>query len=260
MMKKLSVRKANGLLALALAIVLLVGSLAYFTDRVTTTATITTASNSVDITPLPDPDVVPDDPTNPNPGGFTDPTPTDPTDDLTKWWSYINPTAQINFNPGDKLVLDYILANQGSLAVDIRETFVITSSKPLSATPEFRLFSSFNKAANGCNTGVDVVAVEERVVDDGTGECYQYRYTVAPFTMSGTGETVGESPLKVAKDYYVVFDAAAGNPFQGATCTVEYVVEAKQHSDAANQAAEWAVAATATMSLGDETVNVVQGS
>lgn len=257
MTKNISVHRANTLITLALAFVLLVGTMAFFVDRATTDATITTVVNGVDITPLPDPDVVPDDPTNPDPDDFTDPTPNDPTDDLTNWWSYINPTAQVNFNPGDKLVLDYILANSGELAVDVRETFVITSSVPLSATPEFRLFNSFTKATNGCNTGVNVVAVEEKVVASGATECYQYKYTVAPYTLSGSNETVGTEPIQIAKDYYLVFAGESDNDFQAATCKLEYVVEAKQHTTSADQAADWVIAATATMDLGGQTVNVV---
>lgn len=257
MMRKHSISRLNGLLALALVAAFAVGTLAYFTDRVTTSATVTTVVDGVNITPQPDPDVVPDDPTNPDPGGFTDPTPDDPTDDLTNWWAYINPTAQVNFNPGDKLVLGYNLANSGTLAVDVRETFVITSSKPLSATPEFRLFTSFNKATNGCNTGVDVVVKEERIVENGATNCYQYKYTIAPYTLSGSNETVGANPTFANKDYYLVFDKLSGNAFQGATCEVQYVVEAKQHTNNVDQDADWIVAATATMQLGGKTVNVV---
>lgn len=246
-MKKIA-SKANKTLLLILALSLLVGSFAYFTDRVSTDASISTVSNGVDITPLPDPSVDPDDPTKPDPEDYEDPTPDNPDDDLTNWWAYLNSRAKVNFNPGDKMTLNYILKNSGTLAVDVRETFIVTSSKPLSEPPEFRLFTSFTNDLAGANFGDAVVVSEERL------DSQHYKYVVAPHVLSSDEETIGGAPIQEEKDYYLVFDALSSNNFQGATCTIDYVVEAKQHTDSAE---DWITAATGTLTLNGFDLNVV---
>lgn len=242
-MRKIKNMKISGLLALALVFVMLVGSLAYLTDRVTDGASFSTIEGGVIITPDPDPSPDPDDP-DPKP----DPNP-DPNKLSTKW-ANVNAEALANFNPGDKLDLSYTLASTGKLAVDVRETFVITSSEPLTnGAPEFRLFSSYEKDAAGANDGVNVVVTEKRIDE------YHYMYTIAPYTLNGTDEKVdGISSTSVAKTYYVVFNKLTGNTFQGDTCTVDYLVEAKQHSD---DAADWTTAATGSLTLGDQSVKAV---
>lgn len=231
-MRKIKNMKISGLLALAMAFVLLVGSLAYFTDRVTKNATFNTATVSI----TPDPETPPADPEHPE-------------NKLTAKWLAVNATALANFNPGDKLDLSYKLANTGELAVDVRETFVITSSKPLSATPEFRLFSTVSTDTAGANVGGDVVVTEEKI--DST----HYKYTVAAYTLNGSDETVsGTTVTAVDKAYFLVFDKTASNAFQGAKCTVDYVVEAKQHSTGTD---DWATAATGSVTLGNQTIDAV---
>ena len=242
-MRKINLHKLTAILAVVALLVCVVGTLAYYTDRVEGNASINTVKNGVDIEPNPDPTVEPDDPTKPDPEDYKDPTPNDPTDDLTNWWIYLNSRAMANFNPGDKMTLNYILSNVGDLAVDVRETFIVTSSVPLSGVPEFRLFSSFTNDAAGANIGVEVVTNEARI--DGT--TYQYKYTVEPYILSSEKETVGSAPVELGREYYLVFAAGSGNEFQGATCTVEYVVEAKQHSEGG--AADWQIATTGTINL-----------
>lgn len=239
-MRNMNVSKLNRILVLALVCVFLVGSFAYFTDRVETDATIKTVVNGVDIVPDVPKDVVPDDPTK-DPDDYEDPTPTDPTDDLTQWWAWLNARAMGNFNPGDKLTLDYVLRNAGSLAVDVRETFIVTSTVPLKdGAPEFRLFTGYTKAANGANTGKNVVVTEKKI------DSKTYQYTVAPYTLSSTSETISGAPVSFDRDYYLVFDVAAGNNFQKAVCSVTYVVEAKQHT---SPDADWAIVTTANLEL-----------
>ena len=118
-MRKIKNMKISGLLALAMVFVLLVGSLAYFTDRISKDASFSTIGSGVVIDPDPDPD-------NPDP----DPDP----NKLSTKWANANAEALANFNPGDKVDLSYKLANTGELAVDVRETFVITSSKALTVS------------------------------------------------------------------------------------------------------------------------------
>lgn len=229
---------------------LLAGTLSYFTDREMADAEITTSGaekQAVDIQANPDPSVTPDDPTKPP---FEDPTPDDTSDDLTNWWTYVNSTAMANFNPGDKLTLDFSMDNVGELAVDVRETFFVSSSEPLSAAPEFRLFSSYSEDANGSNEGDEVVLEEERISDT------LYKYTIAPYSLSSEDESLTENPAtKAAKKYYLVFDEDSSNAFQGAGCRIDYVAEAKQHTLGGD--ADWVTAATAQIQVGGQNLHVV---
>lgn len=248
-MRKNSVSRSYLLLLAAIVITLLVGSFAYFTDRVAERATITTPEKGVDIVVEKPDEVEPDDPTK-DPDEYEDPTPEDPEDDLNNWWAWLNSRAIVNFNPGDKMILSYKLVNAGDLAVDIRETFVVESSVPLAQAPEFRLFTDYTKAANGTNVGVDVVVKEERI------DATHYMYTVAPYALSGNDadEVLEGIKTYADKEYYLVFDGVSDNSFQNATCAVSYVVEAKQHTD---NPADWAIAATGELTIGDQTIPVV---
>lgn len=233
-MRKIKNMKLTGLLALAMMLVLLVGSLAYFTDRIGKDASFSTISNGVVIDPDPD-----------------DPDPEDPEKKLSIKWANVNAQALANFNPGDKVDLSYKLANTGELAVDVRETFVITSSKAMKdGAPQFRLFSNVTSDAAGANVGGNVVVTEKKI------DATHYMYTIATYSLNGSDETIsGVSATSVDKAYYVVFDKTAGNDFQGTTCTIDYLVEAKQHSDGGD--ADWATAATGNLTLGGQAVKVV---
>lgn len=234
-MRKIKNMKFSGLLALALVFTLLVGSLAYFTDRISKGASFSTINKGgVIVTPDPDPD---------------DPTP-DP-DKLSTKWANVNAQALSNFNPGDKVDLSYKLANTGELAVDVRETFVITSSKAMKdGAPQFRLFSTVTQDAAKANVGGNVVVTEKKI--DST----HYMYTITAYSLNGSDETVtGVNATSMDKSYYLVFDRTADNAFQGATCTIDYLVEAKQHSDGGN--ADWVTAATGSLTLGGQTVKAV---
>ena len=229
--------KITRLLALALALCLTIGVLAYFTDRVTGDANITTVS--VDITPEPDPGADPDDPTK-DPEDYEDPTPDDPDDDLTNWWAYLNSRAKVNYNPGDKMDLSFILKNSGTIALETRETFIITSTEPMTnGAPEFRLYTAVSQnSETGEWTGTAATGVTMTKISD-----TQYKFVVST---SKIAEGASSN-----KSYYVVFAGSADNDFQGATCTVDYVAEAMQ------EGGDWVVAATATVSMGGASYKVV---
>lgn len=235
-MRKIKNMKISGLLALVMVFVLLVGSLAYFTDRISKDASFSTIGSGVVIDPDPDPD-------NPDP----DPDP----NKLSTKWANVNAEALANFNPGDKVDLSYKLANTGELAVDVRETFVITSSKAMKdGAPQFRLFSTVSQDAAGANVGGNVVVTEKKI------DATHYMYTITAYSLNGSDETVtGVTATSMDKAYYLVFDKTADNTFQGATCTIDYLVEAKQHSDGGN--ADWVTAATGSLNLGGQTVSAV---
>lgn len=234
-MRKIKNMKISGLLALAMVFVLLVGSLAYFTDRISKDASFSTiGGGGVVIDPDPD-----------------DPDPEDPEKKLSTKWANVNAEALANFNPGDKVDLSYKLANTGELAVDVRETFVITSSKAMKdGAPQFRLFSTVSQDAAGANVGGNVVVTEKKI------DATHYMYTITAYSLNGSAETVtGVTATSMDKTYYLVFDKTADNGFQGATCTIDYLVEAKQHSDGGD--ADWTTAVTGNLTLGDQSVKAV---
>lgn len=222
--------KITKIIALALALCLFVGVIAYFTDRVTEDANITTVT--LGITPEPDPGADPDDPGK-DPEDYKDPTPDNPDDDLTNWWAYLNSRAKVNYNPGDKMDLSFILKNSGSMAVETRETFIITSTVPMTnGNPEFRLYTAVSQNADtGEWTGTATTGVTMTRISD-----TQYKFVVANSTIAKGASS--------EKSYYIVFAGSAGNNFQGATCKVDYLAEAMQ------EGGDWTVAATGTVSMG----------
>jgi len=239
MTRRFSMNKATAILAVFLVLCLMIGSLAFFTDRISTTANMSTVDNALDIIPEKDPTVDPDDPTNPNkPGGnvdpddYEDPTPNDPDDDLTNWWAYLNSKAMKNFNPGDKMTLNFKMSNKGNLGVDMRETFVITSNVDMTANdPEFCLFTDVSQNADTKEwTGTQVAGTMTKISNK------EYKFVIAESNIA--------AGASADKDYYVVFAGESGNKFQGATCTVDYLAEAMQEDG------NWATAATATLTLG----------
>ena len=99
-----------------------VGSLAYFTDIVGNLDdpfNIKIAEKNIDI--------VPEDPTNPDPGHD----PVEDDGDEIEWiWDQNNPILNNDelVEPGDKVDLSVTLKNGGPNAMDVRETFVLHSS------------------------------------------------------------------------------------------------------------------------------------
>lgn len=198
-----SILKSKKMLIPGVVLLLALGAaFAYFTDRVETHATVSTGENPVDIT------------INPEQSGT-----------LSEQWAAKNAEALANFNPGDKLDLGFDLKNTGSTPVDVRESFLLTSSKELTqSSPEYRLFLDAVQDAAGAWAGTDVVSVEQI-------DAHTIKYSIAPYVISSESEAIGNNPVEVAKTYNLVFDKAAQNAFQGTTCTVDFLLEAKQHTE-----------------------------
>lgn len=221
----------KALILLGLALMLgIVSMFAYFTDRVATDATITVAENSAEIT--------------------TDPTDPEYKDDLSGKWAAVNEEALANYNPGDKVDLGFALQNSGSQALDVRETFFITSSVDLTeSSPEFRLFKNAIQDAAGAWDGDVVVDVE--LINANT-----IKYSIPAYVLSSQGEAIDGAPVEIDKTYELIFDKGSSNAFQAATCKVEYLVEAKQHTED-GPAGGWATVETAEIQFGGQTVNTV---
>ena len=238
-MSKSVVTSKKSLFACAMVLLMCIAAaFAYFTDREEATATVAAGTDkAVDVT------TDPYDPEDPNAKPEYE-------NNLSGKWAAENAEALANYNPGDKIDLSFALENTGLEPVDVRETFFITSSVALTeSSPEFRLFQEAIQDAAGAWDGVDVISTE--LVDSHT-----IKYTIAPYALSSESETVGNYPVAVDKSYNLIFNKAALNAFQGATCKVEYLMEVKQHSND-GPAGGWTTVETATIEFGGQTINVV---
>ena len=241
MTRRFSLNKATGILAIALVLCLMIGSLAYFADRVESKASMSTVDNAIDIIPEKDPDVIPDDPDK-DPDDYVDPTPNDPDDDLNNWWAYVNSVAIQNFNPADKMTLNFKMVNKGTLPVKMRETFVITSTVDMDEdNPEFDLFTSVKAGTYGGSAGD---AQNNLTLSEDESNSRQLVYTT-------TSDLDLVASGSIDREYYVVFDGLSGNDFQGAVCAVYYLAEVMQADG------DWVTAATGEITLGDTDFSVV---
>ena len=202
------------------------GSLAYFTDRVETSASAT--AGTVDIA-------------------------------LSSNWQDVE-----NFNPGDIADLSFGISSVGNKSIDVREKFVITSDTALTedAQSEFEIYAraDVSQDANGAyqpNPGAEPIAIgEDRIVgQDGK----TITYVLDEYTLNGSGEYAevedGISATEKESEYVLVFNKNASNDYQGAEVSVDFLAEAKQHRNTGSDT--WAEIANENVSLGGETVNAV---
>ena len=215
-----------GTAALVSGALLLVGSMAYFTDRVDTSATAT--AGTVDIA-------------------------------LTENWQDIE-----NFNPGDIADLSYSIYNVGNKSVDVREKMVVKSSVSMTDGEQVE-FEIYNRAdvtqkSSGAyvpNPGAEPIASgEDRVLsDDGT----YVIYSLDEYVLNGTGEGAetedGVTETQKDMDYVLVFKNSSKNAFQGANVSVELLAEAKQHRN--TDSSDWATVATESVTIAGGSVNAV---
>lgn len=202
------------------------GTIAYFTDRVDTSAQAT--AGTVDIA-------------------------------LDANWSDV-----ANFNPGDKVDIGYTIQNDGNKSVDIRERIVVKSSVAMDTADqaEFEVYKAADveQDAYGAYIPKDgaepvTTGAERSVSDDQT----QITYEIAEYVLNGTGENAetedGISVSENESDYVLVFKAGAANAFQGANASVDLVAEAKQHRNTGEDT--WAEISTESVTIGGAAVDVV---
>ena len=222
---RLKTGKAVGATALAGALIL-AGSMAYFTDRESATATAT--AGTVDLA-------------------------------LTEAWADVS-----NFNPGDKADFNYEISNDGNKSVDVRETIVLKSSVAMDAATqaEFELYraNDVEQAANGAYVpkyGAEPITTgADRIVAD---DNMSIKYVIDEYVLNGTGanaeEEDGVEETSKASDYVLVFRDSSGNAFQGAQLTVDLLAEAKQHRNTDDST--WATVATDSVTMGGAAVDAV---
>lgn len=216
--------------AVGLLVVAMGAAFAFFTDHVDGRVTLKTDENAVQIT--------------------TDPG-TKYEGKLSQKWADKNTKAIANFNPGDILDLGFTLRNEGSRAIDVRETIFITSSEVLTkSSPEYRMFHDAIRDSAGAWDGIDVVDVEQ--VDANT-----VKYSIDPYVLSSARDAIGDAPVERENHYHLIFDKLAPGAFQGSTCTVDLLIEAKQHTSELAPDEGWTNLESASIEFSGKIVDTV---
>jgi len=234
----MKIRKRTLALVMAAITVLslMVGSLAYFTDRMEGNAEATAGTLDLVLT------------------------------DMAKKEDKMTVAGDFAaFKPGYAVTLDYVLTNAGNKSADVKEAFVLTvkdsSGNALAltaATPQFQIYSKTDVVIAGDNT----VTVNNNATPLGTVSANQLIYHVDQYTLNGTGtgaETEAGVTTNVKNGSYVlVFMPTAGNEFQDVDLTLNYVAQAKQHRNSNTSDAAWeAVYETDVLKIGNTDIKVV---
>lgn len=134
----------------------------------------------------------------------------------TVWGSSIVRNRAV-INPGDFFDLSYALMNTGSKSMDVRQQLVLTSSKPLTADAE-----EYQLTITG---GANPTAVP----GDLSGDRKSITYELEDIVLGGSAE---QEDGALADPRFVVrldFLLSAANDFAGSGITVTYKAMAKQH-------------------------------
>ena len=225
----MKIRKRGIIFVLVAATVLMlsVGSLAYFTDRVT--GDVSATAGTLDLT-----------------------------------ISDFKASQTGSFKPGQGSTISYMLDNVGNKSADIREAIVVTyvpkagtTSTINQSNPEFLLYAATDVTVDA-STGVATIASGATPLSVVSTDGTQITYEVPQFIINGTGAgaeiEIGGVDAK-AGAYVLVFNKAAGNDFQGATLTLEYVAQAKQHRNTND--ATWTTVMSETITFGGADYSVV---
>lgn len=206
-------------LAVMCALALVIGSLAFFTDRITAN-TVAQAG----------------------------------TLDLTLTTPRVSKTE--NFKPGEGITIDFTLSNLGKKSADVRELLVLTSTKAMTGSEnvlcEFELYNAadvtLTDGVAAIRDGAKPVAARS-VSQDGL----QITYTIPEFVLNGTGgaeaeiEPEANGKYSKASAYVLVFAPGSGNTYQNVTLTLDYEAQAKQHRN--TDSTMWATVMTETVNF-----------
>ena len=235
-----SKRAISIMLVLSMIMTLLVGTTAWFTDRVSTGASGTAGTLTIDV------------------------------DD-----SGINlkdNDGKDILNPGDMRKVVYVVSNTGNKSADIKETIVLSvydklgQSLNLSDTQsEFEIYNA-----------TDVTFVDNRgYIPNEGAEPLQVKslnenvitYDIPVYTLNGStnfddNNREIEADItsdKHSSDYVLVFKNLAGNAFQGSVLKLDLIVEAKQHRN--TESVLWSEVSSQTYILSNgNTVYIVPGA
>lgn len=196
-------KRMTKILAAGMALCLLVGTFAFFTDRETHNAGATAGNIDLVFTDVSDA-TAHKEATQQN------------TDSLVWTDNKITNDEQPIMNPGDKFDMGYKLTNTGNKSIDVRQQLTLTSSVELTADAEEYTLKCGN------------VTITPKVSDDKLS----ITYTIPDIILNGTIETEEGGVAQTAgQDYdlYLDFALAAANKFMNSTVSVQLDIMAKQH-------------------------------
>lgn len=195
-------KRMTKILAAGMALALMVGTFAFFTDRETHNAGATAGNIDLVFTDVSSKDANKVD-------GQTN------TDDLVWTDNKITKDGDI-MNPGDTFDMGYKLTNTGSKSIDVRQQLTLVSSVAMTdAAEEYTL-----KCGN--------MTITPNVSEDKKTITYSFDDII----LNGTVETEATGVAQAeGQDYdlYLDFAKAAANKFMGSTVSVKLDVMAKQH-------------------------------
>lgn len=237
-------KKLTGIAALSLAVVLAIGgSLAYFTDRETITASAVAGTVNIEMG---------------NVHGSLG-SRAENVDDKVLY----DQDGKNILNPGDARGINWTTTETGNKSVDCRDTLVLTCDKAMSAKDadspmQFELYKAddvtgYTKEA-GYTLKEGAKPLTTRTVSAGNKTV---TYVVDDvYTLNGNnGETeTGIDSNSKDRGYVLVFRSDSDNTYQNAKVTVSTMVEAKQHR---NTGSDWTTIAKKTFSLGGQDVQAV---
>lgn len=195
-------KRMTKILAAGMALALMVGTFAFFTDRETHNASATAGNIDLVFTDVSSKDANKVD-------GQTN------TDDLVWTDNKITKDGDI-MNPGDKFDMGYKLTNTGSKSIDVRQQLTLTSSVALTADAEEYTLK--------CGNVTITPTVSENKLS--------ITYAIPDIILNGTIETETDGVAQAeGQDYdlYLDFAKAAANKFMDSTVSVKLDVMAKQH-------------------------------
>lgn len=195
-------KRMTKILAAGMALALMVGTFAFFTDRETHNASATAGNIDLVFTDVSSKDANKVD-------GQTN------TDDLVWTDNKITKDGDI-MNPGDKFDMGYKLTNTGSKSIDVRQQLTLTSSVALTADAEEYTLK--------CGNVTITPTVSENKLS--------ITYAIPDIILNGTIETETDGVAQTeGQDYdlYLDFAKAAANKFMDSTVSVKLDVMAKQH-------------------------------
>ena len=133
-------------------------------------------------------------------------------------------------NPGDTIDLDYKVANAGSKSIDVKQQIVLTSNVALTDDAE----------------EYKIIVGGQSITPAKSADDMTLTYELAEIVLSGSVEEDGTS-TEQAYEISMAFDRLAKNKFMGSTVTVDLDIQAKQHRNTAST--DWVDWATYTASV-----------
>lgn len=229
--------KVRNLICLALACVLLIGgTMAYFTDYATTQANGTAGTVAIAV---------------------------------DSHINLLNEDGMDILNPGDLRDAGFDVTNMGNKSVDVRETIALSAydrdGNPMNFTGDADTQSEFDLylrsdveeiVGEGWKPKADAKPLEVKSIDGNT-----ITYVRPEYSLNGNSdeydevETVdGVDTFKKENDFVLIFKGETGNAWQGASLKVDVIVEAKQHE---NTGAGWDIVTKEEVTVGEITKDVV---